>query len=207
VSHWKVILAALVIFTAGLFAGGLGGRLLLGPRPPKRMRVEQPSLPLLVTEEFVHRMARDVDLSPAQREGIAKTVWASQARIREIYSLVGPEVSEELFFLRESILADLTPDQQKRFEEFMHKQRQRRGGDSRLEGQRPRSQGGVVPDRDGRRSPFRGPQRDSSNREPQRSSEPRVLERRSRPDRGATNADQPIALPALEVPLPPEPAR
>ena len=194
-SHWKVILAALVIFAAGVFAGGVGVRLLQKPQPPLRTSVEQPLLPVVVSEEFIRRMAGELDLSPEQRERLAKMLWGSQARIRELYSLVGPEVSEELHFVRESIRAELTPEQQKRFDEFVRKQRQRRWGDRpRPDGQGPRRQAAGPSEGGSRR-----PSRTGATGEVRRPSEPRSSERRPRPERGSTNAAQPPGPAAPEA--------
>lgn len=188
-SHWKVILAAVVIFTAGVFAGGVGVRFIRKPKPAPRSLVEQPLLPFIVTEEFVRRMKEEVGLEPEQRDRIAKMLWASQARVRELYSLVGPEVSQELNYVREAIRAELNPDQQKRFEELVRKQRQRRWGDGpRPEGQRPRSGEGPRSESNSSRGPLRGPTREPGTGGGQRPGDARPPDRRPRSERTQTNA-------------------
>lgn len=197
VSQWKVISAAVVIFTAGMVAGGLGVQWLGKPRPPVREPVEQPLLPALVSEEFVRRMHRELDLTPQQRQQIVQTLRIGQARIRELYSLVGPEVGEELHYVRESIRAELTPAQQKRFEELLRKQRQRRWGERpRPEGPQPRRlpPGGLdaAPLRPG----LRGPPHPGPPAEPRPAPQPTSPPRRPRSDRPDTNFASPAPTPA-----------
>ena len=197
VSHWIVLGAALVIFSAGLLVGVAGAHWLRKPRPPVREPTEQPLLPVLVSEEFVRRMSREMDLTPEQRDHIAKTIRIGQARIRELYSLVGPEVSEELHYVREAIRAELNPTQQKQFDELLRKQRQRRWGERpRPEGFGPRGMQPGAPDSPGPRPGMRGPPRPGPPSEPTR---------RLRPDRSKTNAVQPPA-PEAPAPAPPQPA-
>ena len=135
---WKVILATLVIYTAGLLTGGIAVRLL----QPARF---QPPNPALLREDFVRRMATEVKLSPQQRERILKVVHDSQDRVKELYGLISPEMTEEMQFVRETIRVELDPEQEKRFDEFMRKQQRRKSEFGRFEGSRSRGQGGKPP--------------------------------------------------------------
>lgn len=198
VSHWKVISAAAVIFAAGVLAGGLGAHWLSKPRPPLREPAEQPLLPVLVSEEFVRRMDRELALTPQQRQHIVQTLRIGQARIRELYSLVGPEVGEELHYVRESIRAELTPAQQKRFEELLRKQRQRRWGERpRPESLQPRRWPAGSPETGLERTGLRGAPHPDAPTEPRPVPSPGSPPRRSRSERSGTNlaAPAPAAVP------------
>lgn len=126
VSPWKVILATLVIFVAGLITGGVAVKK-LALRPPSRSgwstREMNAALPAWVREDFVRRMSIELNLTSQQTERITKTVRESQERIRELYSLIGPEMREELDYVRESIRSELTPEQAGRFDEIRERQR------------------------------------------------------------------------------------
>jgi hypothetical protein len=126
VNPWKVILATLVIFVAGLITGGVAVKKLTLRPPPRAAwpaREMNAALPAWVREDFVRRMALELNLTSQQTERITKTVRESQERIRELYSLIGPEMREELDYVRESIRAELTPEQAGRFDEIRERQR------------------------------------------------------------------------------------
>ncbi len=155
-SLWKVILATLVIYTAGLFTGVIAVRVTTNwakPVRPPRQPVGQLPPPYVMREEFVRRLADEVRLSPPQRERILKAVRESQERVKELYSLIGPEVSEEMQYVREAIRAELTPDQEHRYDEFMRKIQRRKPDTGR--GDRSRAPGGQT--QPGGRVPSKGP--------------------------------------------------
>ena len=141
-STWKVILATLVIYTAGLFSGGLAIRWL----QPARF---EPVTPALLREEFVRRMATEVKLTPEQRQRILKSVRESQDRVKELYNLISPEMTEEMQVIRETIRSELTPEQGKLFAAFMQKHQRKKSEFERREGSHTRQQGGK-PGQDGR---------------------------------------------------------
>src|SRR5712671_5619843 len=74
-------------------------------------------LPGVFREEFVRRMAQELELTPEQRVKINEIVHESQERTRLLYSLIGDDVREEMRHTRESIREQLTPEQTKKFEE------------------------------------------------------------------------------------------
>jgi hypothetical protein len=176
VSNWKVILATLVIYAAGLVSGGFAVRLL---QPAKF----QPPTPGLLREEFVRRMAAEVRLSPEQQQRVLKAVHESQERVKELYSLIGPEMTEEMQFVREAIRAELTPEQEKRYDEFMRKHQRRMSEKGRPEHGRPPGApspaGGKAP------APGGGFQR----------SQPGPAPRGPAPAPGPTSAEQPSPPP------------
>src|SRR5262245_22139584 len=93
-------------------------------------------LPAWVREDFVRRMSVELNLSGRQVDRIMQTVRESQERIRELQSLIGPEMREELDYVREAIRAELTPEQAGRFDEI--RERQRRFAEMGRPGLRPR---------------------------------------------------------------------
>jgi hypothetical protein len=110
VSTWKVILATLVIFVAGLFTGSaLLRKFGLGPFPPHT----RPPVQGQMREEYVRRLTQDLQLTPAQVETVSKIMAQSQEQVRVIFDQV-----------HKDIRAVLTPDQQRLFDEL----RQRRPG-------------------------------------------------------------------------------
>ena len=119
-STWKVILATLVIFTAGMLTGGVMIRQFAKrPSPPP------PFQPMVLRKEFLGRMDRELALTRQQRERIEKIMTESQERTRLLWELVGPEMRDEVMHVREDIREELRPEQHAKFEELM-KQRPRR---------------------------------------------------------------------------------
>ena len=119
---WKAILATLVIFTAGLFTGAVGGRLLTPPpKPPFRPTPDTPFLPWMVREQFVQFLADKIELTPEQKEKVLKIVHESQQRTQILTTLIEPEMREELRTTRESIREVLTPAQREKYDEILKK--------------------------------------------------------------------------------------
>jgi Spy/CpxP family protein refolding chaperone len=125
VNTWKVILATLVIFVAGLVTGAVvvwhSERLFSNPSqhqttpPHPGPAVSTGGLRL----DFLRRMQRDLNLSAAQNKEIDKLLKESQERSRIIMEPVAPQIREELARTREEFRKVLTPEQQARFEELL----------------------------------------------------------------------------------------
>ena len=142
---WKVILATMLIFGAGVVTGGLLVRNSerMHSHQPKNATVSHPP-PLVpsisangVRIEFLRRMEKDLNLSAEQRERIDGILRESQERTRKIMEPVSPEVRDELQKAKESFRAVLNPSQQERFDTMLKQQ------------QRPREQrhpGGRLPE-------------------------------------------------------------
>jgi hypothetical protein len=123
VSPWKVILATLVIFIAGLVTGAVGvKRLIKQPPRPIGPRAE-PMQPWMLREQFRAELDRRLDLTPDQNARIERVMHEGQERVKEIWSLVGPEMQAELRAVREEIRRELTPEQRRRFDEMMRNRR------------------------------------------------------------------------------------
>jgi len=127
VNTWKVILATMVIFGAGVVTGSLGIRqsqqaLAPRPAPGNQPRNMSPVSPGGLRIEFLRRAQRDLDLAPQQRERIDKLLKQSQERSREIMKPVAAELRTELERTTEQFKQELTPKQRTRFEELLKKQ-------------------------------------------------------------------------------------
>jgi hypothetical protein len=114
VKAWKVILAALVIFAAGVVTGGLTVRLKVHnlPAPTSSLSVG----PLRQRGELLDRMQRQLYLSATQREHIEKILRDSHERMKQLWDSIAPQAQEEHRRVHELIRAELQPEQQKRFE-------------------------------------------------------------------------------------------
>ena len=126
---WKVILATLTIFIAGLVSGLVIVQQLavkpLAHRPPVQVAANEPSLqPGWLRAEFVHRLEDELELTPEQRRKIMNIVHESQERTRLLYSLIGDDVREEMRQTQDAIRKELSRDQAPKFEEML---KQRRG--------------------------------------------------------------------------------
>ena len=121
---WKVILATMVIFAAGVVTGGLlvrhvESRYFVHRRPAAVPRGPQASSPGGMRLEFLRRAQRELGLSSAQQERIDKILKESQDRTRN-------KIREELQRTRNEFREVLTPEQQLRFEELTKRQQHQR---------------------------------------------------------------------------------
>jgi len=127
VNSWKVILATMVIFGAGVITGGLLVHQTSSAKRPRQARTAtSTNLPALnVTPaqmqrmEFLVRVNRELELTPEQRERIERILKEGQERTRQIWDAVAPDMRKELQLVRERIKVELTPEQRRRFEELM----------------------------------------------------------------------------------------
>jgi len=146
VNAWKIILATLVIFAAGIitgaslvkFAQNHRGR--MNPRPqteisqlsnpgrpgnPNHRNVpdfgnqlgQQPSL---LNRQFVLGLDRQLNLTREQREKVEKIMLEGQDRIRQIRSKIEPETRKEMLSVNEQIKTHLTREQREQFERIMN---------------------------------------------------------------------------------------
>ncbi len=123
-NSWKIILATIVIFAAGVLTGGILSRRLQQAnliRRPSQHRVAQPASPSGWRFEFLRRAQRELDLSPEQRHQVDEILKASQERTRAIMEPVSPQIRAEMQRTKDEFRALLTPEQQKRFDELLKK--------------------------------------------------------------------------------------
>lgn len=138
---WKVILATLVIFTAGILTGAVVSRLASRTRPPLWRLHEAGDKKLLppgsnretarltmpfsrpparaLARDFLERLDRELKLQPEQHRRIQKILEESQKRNKEIWEKIEPEVREEMKCSREEIRGLLTSEQRKHLDELM----------------------------------------------------------------------------------------
>lgn len=123
VNTWKVVLATVVIFAAGVLTGGLTARLQhraadnLPPRPEAWM------LPRL---EFLRRAQRELDLTDDQRRRIEAIFRESHERMRPVWQQAMPEMRAELARVRDQMREVLTPRQRDQFERLLQERGPRR---------------------------------------------------------------------------------
>jgi Spy/CpxP family protein refolding chaperone len=135
-NSWKIILATVVIFGAGVLTGGLlvhyvdqarpanVDQQVSGPNPPAhpdnrdRSRPAKTPLPPMAEKlgKLVQQLNESLKLTPEQREVIAKIVADGQERIR---TNVAPLMRKVMQDVNQQIREQLTPEQQKKFEALM----------------------------------------------------------------------------------------
>lgn len=115
---WKVILAALVIFAAGVVTGGLTVRVKLQEVWPSRS-LSGASGPLRQRMDLLDRMQRQLYLTPTQRERLEQVLRDSHGRTKKLWDSIAPEAQEEQRRVHDLIRAELTPEQQQKFESML----------------------------------------------------------------------------------------
>jgi hypothetical protein len=149
VNTWKVILATMVIFGAGVVTGGLLVRHSerVGFARPARASTQLRQVgqlpPGVLRLEFLRRAHRDLDLTPEQREKVDRLIKESQEYTREIMEPVAPLLQQELMRTRGLFVDILTPVQRVRFEAMMKEQQQHKN-EARKSGP-PREHGPASP--------------------------------------------------------------
>lgn len=137
---WKVILATLVIFGAGVITGGLlvtysdnvqrhqrrqmfaeVQRMAQKPATNNAARGIRVPLPanILLRKDFLERLDKELKLTAEQRERIEKIIGEGQERIKGITQKYEPQVTDELAETRGKIRAELKPGQQDLFNELL----------------------------------------------------------------------------------------
>lgn len=79
----------------------------------------------MLRENFRMELNRRLDLTPGQSARIDTTMREGQERMREIWSLVRPEIQAEMRAVREEIRRELTPEQRRKFEQMIRERRPR----------------------------------------------------------------------------------
>ena len=118
---WKVILATLVIFGAGVVTGGLlvSYAVHANQTPPKQIVTQSAVNPWqLRSRELLRRMDRELDLTPEQRLHIEKIIADSQERTKALWKLVAGPMNKEVQKALGQIRDELSPEQRQKFNEF-----------------------------------------------------------------------------------------
>lgn len=120
-NYWKVILATMVIFGAGVLTGGLLvrnsdrvmlRRMQLFPTAGGAAGSSQSSSRF----EFLRRAERDLQLTSEQRDRTEKILREGQERVKAVLEPVTAHVREEVARSREEFRAVLDPEQRARFD-------------------------------------------------------------------------------------------
>ena len=129
-NSWKVILATIVIFGAGVITGGLlvdhVKHPFRPPPPPPWWDVPASARAEIFNKQFVQQLNDKLNLTKEQREQIQKIVAQGQENIHNLWKIIGPQFQADLRDTREQIKAVLTPEQRRQFEMLMKQQRQLR---------------------------------------------------------------------------------
>ena len=118
---WKVILATLVIFGAGVITGGLlVSYAVHANQTPLKQVVAQPAANpwQLRSRELLRRMDRELDLTPEQRKHIEKIIADSQERTKAIWKPIAGPMNREVQRTVGEIRDELTPEQRQKFNEL-----------------------------------------------------------------------------------------
>jgi chorismate mutase len=141
-NSWKIILAIVVIFGAGVLTGGLLVNYVEQSHPKDIQRpldegsphpqannhdLDQPSPqdlprsrpPEILSRQFVQQLDKTLHLTLEQRAVIAKIVADGQEHNREIWTNVAPQMHKVLQDVRQQMREQLTPEQRKKFEELL----------------------------------------------------------------------------------------
>ena len=139
---WKVILASLVIFAAGILTGAVMNRfyhhphrflplrepLVVAPAPgvnSNSNREPRLNLPFgrppgrSLAKEFLERLDKELKLDGDQHKRVEKILNESQKHTKEIWEKIAPEMREEMKKSREQIREVLTPEQNTRMDELL----------------------------------------------------------------------------------------
>lgn len=146
-NSWKIILAAVVIYGAGVLTGGLlvdhvktkpagdvepaASGVVSRPAADNHGFARLPEVPLpklaeKLSREFVQRLNDSLHLTSEQREAIAKIVCEGQERNHVLWTNVAPQMRKVMQDVNQQIRAELTPEQLKQFEELMKQRPARR---------------------------------------------------------------------------------
>ncbi len=139
---WRVILATLVIFGAGVITGAL----VVNLRYPVEARLLPPkaattSPPLQIQRrEFLLRMKRELHLRAEQQQHIEQIIHESQQRTKPLWDQVAPQMQAELRAVKEKIRSELDAEQAAKFEELFKPRNPRKAEELRkFEDHRERS--------------------------------------------------------------------
>jgi Spy/CpxP family protein refolding chaperone len=125
VKTWKAILATLVIFAAGMFAGGLVTKRVFPQKPPPI-----PAPPVDMQQRFYQKLKKELDLTAEQTNRLDKIFVEGNARVKIIWDLMAPELQKERQEVFENIRAVLTPEQREKFEKLAKERPHKSDGDA-----------------------------------------------------------------------------
>jgi hypothetical protein len=139
VNAWKIILATVVIFAAGVFTGGfLVNCIDRSHRPhhppqsasniqrppeinehPEVRPLPEPPLARQMSKDFLKRLDDKLQLTPEQHAKIEKIIADGQERNHELWTNVAPKMRAVMLDVNHQIREQLSAGQQKDFEELL----------------------------------------------------------------------------------------
>lgn len=132
VKTWKIILATLVIFTAGVITGGMVVRRAMAPNLTRSHKIGDNSRTqwMIQRPEFFQRMKVELNLTSEQAEKVEILIRQSHLRTEPLWELINPLLQEEFTRVKQDIRKELSSPQQTKFEELMKPRAPRRDGES-----------------------------------------------------------------------------
>lgn len=130
---WKAILAAFVIFLAGLASGGLAVRLYsnAAQKPKAPTIAGKPPTPWSAQRvDFIRRMGPKLDLTKEQQEKIDSILHESQQRMHKLWEPLAPQAEAEMADVRKRIDEVLTVAQHERFQKLLKERPARTAGET-----------------------------------------------------------------------------
>lgn len=124
--HWKVILAASLIFGLGVATGVLAQRAVSANTSHGRGR--DAGMGTLLDSRFapIQKMREELQLSSEQAQRIDAILHDGQGRMRQFWDTCQPRLKAEMKQVREGICAELTPEQRDKFDELLKRHRELR---------------------------------------------------------------------------------
>ena len=117
----------MLIFGAGVVTGGLLVRTRVAQNASPEPASPNPSGPVATfapgRQAFIQRVRRELDLTSEQSQEVDRIMRESQKRTAKIYEPVAPQAREETRRARQEIMAVLTPEQKKKFNQSVKRQR------------------------------------------------------------------------------------
>ncbi len=140
-SAWKVIFAVLLIFIAGAITGSIAAKNKLPESRPPGGMIGGNDRRL----EYLRRMKEKLDLTSVQHERVETLLKESQERLNKIWEPVSPQIKNEFEAVRKAMLAELSAEQQAKFQKMAEMGRSRQRPDQRQDKPRTPHDHGTNP--------------------------------------------------------------
>jgi Spy/CpxP family protein refolding chaperone len=142
VKIWKVILATLVIFGAGVITGGLLVNHVVRLSEIKNQKKIKAATPATTVQavtpwqqrnrDLLRRMDRELNLTPEQHDQIEKIILESQERTKVLWKPIAPQMNKETQMVHERMRDQLTPEQRKKFDDLVKPRGKKQDGKPHL---------------------------------------------------------------------------
>jgi len=161
VSVWKVILATLVIFGAGIIAGAsfinrlhqtapvaaghdASNRHPLNPWETPVINTNNAPRSVRAKNDFLNRFGQQLEINSEQRTRIEQILGDSQKRTKEISDSVAPYLREEVRHTRELIRNELTTEQLVKYDEIFRPKSKKKTDDPSLKPVIPKKNARMI---------------------------------------------------------------